>query len=192
MTVPSLPAHRLTAACQATLAAWLAPDAGQESLRLSYLQHLGAARDGWARSCPGAHVTASSLVCARGERQVLLTLHAQIGRWLQTGGHLEAMDADLEAAALREAAEESGLSVLSLDPRPLLLSRHEVRCGAVRPTFHLDVQYLVVVERATQPTPTAESTDLQWFRTDQLPDVDDSVRLLVAAAGRRLGWHSAA
>jgi 8-oxo-dGTP pyrophosphatase MutT (NUDIX family) len=116
---------------------------------------------------------------------VLLTLHAKLGRWLQTGGHIEAADADLEAAALREAQEESGLSGLVLDPEPLLLSRHEVPCGPVRPCFHLDVQYLIRTPSAAPPSFGAESTDVRWFRVDALPDIDDSVRELVVAALRR-------
>ena len=82
----------------------------------------------------GAHLTASSLICQPETGFVLLTLHARIGRWLQTGGHIEATDSGLLAAALREATEESGLPELTVDPTPLLLSRHEVECGTVRPT----------------------------------------------------------
>ncbi len=116
---------------------------------------------------------------------MLLTLHRKLGRWLQTGGHLEPDDFSLEAAALREATEESGLSTLVLDPHPLVLSRHEVPCGPVRPAYHLDVQYLVTVE-AGDPVVGAESLDVRWFGVDALPDVDDSVRALVAAAQIRL------
>ena len=119
---------------------------------------------------------------------MLLTLHARIGRWLQTGGHIESTDPTLEAAAVREAKEESGLGDLSLDPSPLLLSRHEVPCGPVRPTYHLDVQYLVLASRLGNPNIGAESRDLRWFAHDQLPEVDDSVVALVQAARVRLGW----
>ncbi len=82
---------------------------------------------------------------------MLLTLHARLGRWLQTGGHIEATDPSLEAAAEREACEESGLTDLALDPSPLLLSKHEVPCGPVRPTYHLDVQYLVLANHLVNP-----------------------------------------
>lgn len=176
----------LQARAAETLRGWVAPDAEQEALRLGYLEHLGTHPDGWSRACRGAHLTASTLVCAPAEQQVLLTLHARIGRWLQTGGHLEAADFDLEAAALREATEESSVAGLRLDPTPVLLSRHEVACGPLRPTFHLDVQYLVHAACASAPTVGPESHDVQWFRFDQLPDVDDSVRALVTAARIRL------
>lgn len=167
---------------------WVAPDPEQRGLRNDYLAHLRAQPDGWSRACPGAHLTASSLICYPADQSLLLTLHARIGRWLQTGGHLEAGDVDLEAAALREATEESGLAGLRLDPTPLLLSRHEVVCGPVRPTYHLDVQYLVRADSASTPTFGAESHDVQWFPLSHLPDVDDSVLALVAAASARLGW----
>ena len=120
---------------------------------------------------------------------MLLTLHARLGRWLQTGGHLEPGDQTLQAASLREAAEESGLDGLTIDRDPLLLSRHEVLCNGGR-TFHLDVQFLVISQECTEPAFGHESLNVQWFGRHQLPGVDDSVTSLVAAAAHRLGWDS--
>jgi len=174
--------------CVETLRGWRPPGAGQDQLRSAYLDHLARHPDGWSRGCSGAHLTASSLICLPHRGLVLLTLHARIGRWLQTGGHIEATDSGLLAAALREAGEESGLVGLTVDPTPLLLSKHEVECGTVRPTYHLDVQFLVVASEAIPPTVGPESLDLRWFDHDKLPTTDDSVRDLVAAAASRLGW----
>jgi 8-oxo-dGTP pyrophosphatase MutT (NUDIX family) len=170
------------------LETWSAPNLEQDQLRLHYLDHLANRADSWSRTSLGAHLTASSLICARAEGKVLLTLHARMGRWLQTGGHIESTDPTLEAAAVREAYEESGLDHLQLDSSPLLLSKHEVPCGPVRPTYHLDVQYLVLTQQLLSPHFGDESLDVRWFAHDQLPEVDGSVVALVRAAGARLGW----
>ena len=167
---------------------WSVPEDEQDQLRRYFLDHLAKRANGWSRDCLGAHLTASSLISAAADGKVLLTLHARIGRWLQTGGHIERTDPTLEAAALREANEESGLVDLALDPNPLMLSRHEVPCGSVRPTYHLDVQFLVRVDHPVTPDICPESLDIRWFNHDQLPDVDRSVRALIRAASTRLGW----
>ena len=50
-------------------------------------------------------------------RQVLLVHHRQLDQWLPLGGHIE-LHEDPEAAALREAREESGLEVELMGERP--------------------------------------------------------------------------
>lgn len=178
----------LTDSCRQTLERWRGRSADQEELRQQYLGHLSRSPDGWSRDCRPAHLTASSLICAVTEQQVLLTLHARIGRWLQTGGHLEPDDPALTAAALREATEESGLSGLVLHPEPLLLSRHPVSCAG-QPAVHLDVQFLVRTPTVVTPVVGAESLDVRWFAVAALPEVDDSVSALVRAAADELGWR---
>ncbi|EFQ82841.1 hydrolase, NUDIX family [Aeromicrobium marinum DSM 15272] len=177
----------LHADAAARLAAWAPPGPEQVALREAYLQHLGAHPDAMLRECHPDHLTASALVVSHDHARVALTLHARLGRWLQTGGHCEAADPDLAAAALREAAEETGIDGLVIDPSPVLLSRHEVPCGPVRPAHHLDVQFVAVAPRGARLVRSEESSDLAWFGVDELPTgVDDSVRDLVSAGARRL------
>ncbi len=177
---------RLTETCRAGLQDWRPADPAQRRLRADYLRHLDTRERPWARECTGAHLTASALVCDPPRGRVLLTLHARLGRWLQTGGHLEAGDADLPAAALRESTEESGLAGLRIDRVPLRLDRHQVPCGPVSPTDHLDVQFLVVATGDEPPVVSAESSDVAWFDVAALPDVDASVLRLVEAAADRI------
>jgi 8-oxo-dGTP pyrophosphatase MutT (NUDIX family) len=170
------------------LTRWRPPDAAQAALREQYLRHLATHPDGVWRACGPEHVTASALVLSADHRHVLLTLHRKLRRWLQLGGHCEPGDRTLCAAARREAVEESGISDLSLDPVPVLLSRHEVPCGPVRPTHHLDVQYLARAGDAAVAVASDESDDLRWFRVDALPaETDASVRALVGGCLSRLG-----
>ena len=51
------------------------------------------------------------------DAKVLLIHHRKLEAWLPLGGHIE-LDEDPEAAALREAREESGLDVELLGERP--------------------------------------------------------------------------
>ncbi len=58
---------------------------------------------------PG-HVTATGLVTDP-EGRVAMVLHGRLNRWLLPGGHVEAMDGSIEAAAAREVFEETSLRV---------------------------------------------------------------------------------
>jgi 8-oxo-dGTP pyrophosphatase MutT (NUDIX family) len=49
--------------------------------------------------------------------KVLLIHHRELNKWLPIGGHIE-LDEDPEAAALREAREESGLEIELIGERP--------------------------------------------------------------------------
>jgi 8-oxo-dGTP pyrophosphatase MutT (NUDIX family) len=51
------------------------------------------------------------------DRKVLVIHHRGLNKWLPLGGHIE-LDEDPEAAALREAREESGLEVELVGERP--------------------------------------------------------------------------
>lgn len=172
---------------RAVLDAWDAPDGAQDELRAAYINHLDSHPDATLRDCHPDHLTASALVVSHDHRSAVLTLHAILGRWLQTGGHCEPDDISLADAALREAREETGIDRLAIDPVPLRLSRHEVPCGPVRPAHHLDVQFVALATAGAEPVMSPESLDLGWFALDDPPaNTDQSVRDLIAAASSRL------
>ncbi|HLR83399.1 MAG TPA: NUDIX domain-containing protein [Nocardioidaceae bacterium] len=165
---------------------WSPPDRDQERLRVAYLAHLDAHPDAMFRECHPDHLTASTIILTRDLRHVLLTLHRKLRRWLQTGGHCEPADECLAGAATREGTEESGLDDLRVDPDPVLLSRHQVPCGPIRPAHHLDVQFVAYSDDGVRPRVSDESVDVRWFAADDLPaSTDQSVRTLVQHARRR-------
>ena len=97
-----------------------------------------------------AHFTGSAVVVDPAGTRVLLLLHGKLNRWLQPGGHVEAADeGNLEAAALREAREETGLD---LDfhpraPRPFDVDAHVIPAKGDEPKHtHLDVRYALVAK----------------------------------------------
>lgn len=175
----------LHASAVATLTEWNAPSPGQDSVRHAVLAFLDARPDACQRSCVPGHVTASTLVI-RG-RDVLLTLHPRLGRWVQLGGHCEPCDPDLLAAALREAVEESGIEGLRIDPDLAAIHVHPVTCSLGVPTRHLDLQFLAYAPAGAQPVISDESLDLRWWPIDETPvEFDNGLAQLIAAAKSRL------
>ncbi len=172
----------------ATLSCWAAPDSGQDALRHAVLAFLGARADACARECVPGHITASALVLDHTGGRALLTLHPRVGRWVQLGGHCEDADADIVAAALREATEESGITGLRLDPRLAAVHVHPVTCSLGVPTRHLDLQFVAHAPAGAQIGISDESVDLRWWPVHALPDdADDALRHLV---GRAVGMRA--
>lgn len=129
---------------------------------------------------PG-HVTASCYVIDA-EGRLLLHRHRRLGRWLQMGGHLEAGESPSDAA-LREAAEESGLEHLEfVVDRIFDIDVHGIPAAKGEPDHrHFDVRYLArtaTPERIAMDA--AESEDLAWA------DLDRAAVLLNEEAGWRV------
>jgi 8-oxo-dGTP pyrophosphatase MutT (NUDIX family) len=148
---------------------------------------LAAHPEGLDRSCRDGHVTASAFVVDVWSRRAAIVHHGLAGRWLQPGGHLEVGDVDVAAAAAREAVEETGL-VVAIDPRPLRLDIHPVKCrladGSKGPSTHFDIGLLAL----TLPgAPTRPASDpVAWWPLDG-PEVGDlTMKRLRHAALRRI------
>ena len=126
----------------------------------------------FSRSQWPAHFTGSAVVVSPDGEQVCLVLHAKLNRWLQPGGHADAVDeGQLEATALREASEETGLEVVlhPTAPAPLDVDVHVIPARKADPEHqHLDVRYLVVASNphALRHDPN-ESHGAQWLTWDE-------------------------
>ena len=165
-----------------------APDFVPEQLQVrdTIVSFLRAHPDGLSRECRVGHVTASAFVVDLYTRRAAVVHHGLAQRWLQPGGHLENFDVDVTAAARREAEEETGLCV-AVDPRPLRLDVHAVRCrlphGGVGPSVHFDIGLLAVTLPGTPTQPAADP--VAWWDLND-PDFGDATmqRLRHAARAR--------
>jgi len=169
------------------LRGWPAPNKEQEAARRRYVDHLEVDPTGLQRGCFPAHITASTLIVSADHQQVLLTLHAKAGAWFQMGGHCEHQDTTLAGAARREAVEESGVLLLTLDPRPVQLNAHDVAfCDSRGTVQHLDVRFLAVAPADATPAVSVESLDVKWWPLDALPTDEPGIVELVRLAQDRL------
>jgi 8-oxo-dGTP pyrophosphatase MutT (NUDIX family) len=170
------------------LRSWSPPSPEQAALRDGYVQHLADHPDALDRSCASGHLTAGTLVLSAELDAVLLNLHRRAGRWFHFGGHWEPGDASLLATATREAAEESGVDGLSVDPDPVHLDRHRVEfCRGHDRTDHLDVRYAALAPPGAVPRTSEESLDVRWWPLAGLPDLEPEMHDLIALARARLG-----
>jgi 8-oxo-dGTP pyrophosphatase MutT (NUDIX family) len=123
--------------------------------------------DPWSRAMP-LHLTASALIVHPASSRVLLRWHQRQQVWLQVGGHADPGEHDPLAIALREAAEETGLTDLA--PWPDAALRHAVivpvPAGRGEPAHeHADLRFVLAT---TEPNAVrAETADapLRWLAT---------------------------
>lgn len=126
---------------------------------------------------PG-HLTGSALVATEGLDRVLLTLHRKLNRWLQLGGHADGSLA-LDAVALREAQEESGLSSFDFVVRGIFdLDIHWIPEGKEPGHYHYDARYLLTTPEPERISISDESHALRWFSLDEARAVTDEPSML--------------
>ena len=120
-----------------------------------------------------AHITSSGFLMNPELDKVLLIHHNIRNAWAWTGGHADG-DANLLRVAIKEAKEETGISmvhplcenVASLDILPVF--GHEKNGGYVSAHLHLSVAYILICgESQTLRSKPDENTGVAWFETEK-------------------------
>lgn len=122
---------------------------------------------------PG-HITGSALVADPDSGRFLLHYHKSLSKWLQFGGHSE-NETNPADIALREAAEESGLTDLAFFPpnmpvRPIDIDVHAIPARKGQPDhLHLDFRYLLTSSQPDALTAAeGESGDFRWLTCTEI------------------------
>ena len=128
------------------------------------------------------HITGSAIVV--GTRGVVLLRHRRLEMWIQPGGHVDPGETPWDAA-LREAAEETGLPVSFVTGTGEMVGAGEVEPRLVhvdvhaggRGHTHLDLRYLLAAPDLDPAPPEGESPDVAWFGWPDAIDRADDPRL---------------
>ncbi|MFI5571260.1 NUDIX hydrolase [Streptomyces sp. NPDC051740] len=119
------------------------------------------------------HVTAGA-VLVRPDGRVLTIEHRALRKWLLPGGHVEDSDATLQDAALRELAEETGISSDQVEPSadaPVHIDVHSIPANDDKGEpehLHFDFRFLFRTTVDAVELQEEEVTNYSWQFADAL------------------------
>jgi 8-oxo-dGTP pyrophosphatase MutT (NUDIX family) len=168
----------------------------QEEAHLGAMQALlqGSENPLSRKSFDPGHFTASAFVLSPDHRALLLIHHRKLRRWLQPGGHIEADDADVVAAARREVEEETRAATLRLlrEEQPLLdVDVHPIPAHGSEPFHHHHDLRVAFVAATDEIRAGEEVVDARWVGLDEIGEVESDASVMRAVARLRT-WISSA
>ena len=154
------------------------------------------------RDALAAHITSSAFVMSPDREWVLMAWHNIYRSWAWTGGHADG-EGDLLKVALREAAEETGVSgLVPLGEGPvsmevLTVRQHQKRGREVAAHLHLNVSFVLLAPREGQQLAAKpdENSDVRWLPAGELDrwcteeEMLPIYRRLIRRAGDILKWN---
>jgi 8-oxo-dGTP pyrophosphatase MutT (NUDIX family) len=131
--------------------------------------------------------------------KILMIHHRALQKWLPLGGHIE-LDEDPEAAAIREAREESGLDVELIGDRPpttglgtrALIAPRFLDIHRINPTHeHIGMIYWARPKSGSITLAQEEHHDIRWCSKADLatlqPEISSAVRWYCEKAIEEIG-----
>ena len=176
-------------AARASIAAYRPEDPRERAYQQRMLQLLATAAPVSRNQFLPGHLTASGFVLSPEGDAVLLIFHKKLGIWVQPGGHVEATDASLVAAACREVAEEVGLTLPLQAENPVFdIDIHAIPARKNEPPHeHFDVRFCFQSPTRSIVT-NDEVVDARWAALTQIEQLttDESVQRAVRKLTRRM------
>jgi 8-oxo-dGTP pyrophosphatase MutT (NUDIX family) len=135
----------------------------------AFIRFIESHPDCFERSLKVGHLTGSAWVVNRAGSHVLLTHHRKLNRWLQPGGHADG-NPDVQAVALKEAEEETGLTgLVPVGGGIFDLDIHPIPARGEEPLHdHYDVRFALQAGESEAYRVSEESLDLKWVALDAI------------------------
>jgi 8-oxo-dGTP pyrophosphatase MutT (NUDIX family) len=135
--------------------------------------------DCFERSLLKGHVTGSAWIVNPEKTHTLLIHHVKLNKWFQPGGHCDG-DADVLQVAMKEAFEETGLTVTPLSREIFDIDKHIIpQKGNIPEHWHYDIRFFAGAKKEQEILPNNHETiSVRWIKLDQVAHFNSSESIL--------------